>query len=41
VVERSDSSSDVTFRHRCFSSGMNVRLGAAIRQPEGESRIDR
>ena len=32
---RSDTSIEVTLGHRFFSSGMKVRLGAAICQPEG------
>ena len=34
-VVRSDSSIAVTFGQRLRSSGMNVRLGAAMRQPDG------
>ena len=39
--DRSDSSIDVTFGHRWRNSGMNVRLGAAIRHPDGKSSTDK
>src|SRR5215471_14898553 len=35
VVDRSDSSMAVRFGQRCRSSGIIVRLGAAMRQPDG------
>jgi hypothetical protein len=34
-VDRSESSTAVTVGHRLRNSGMNVRLGAEIRQPDG------
>ena len=38
---RSDNSIEVTFGQRLRSSGMNVRLGAAMRQLDGKSSTDR